>query len=111
FCQMCVETDFLRFPRLVQPSQNNFAGLADGTGNLASFSSAAIGVRAHIQHLKAYASTEPLARPKVDPRFDFVKRGVAPLVGQLSNLWAADPQYGQKILARLEELYKVAGLL
>ncbi|MEL6878956.1 MAG: N-acetylmuramoyl-L-alanine amidase [Cyanobacteria bacterium J06554_3] len=111
FCQMCVETDFLRFPGLVRPSQNNFAGLADGTGNLASFSSAALGVRAHIQHLKAYASTEPLARPKVDPRFDFVKRGVAPLVGQLSNLWAADPQYGQKILARLNELYLTAGLL
>ena len=111
FCQMCVETDFLRFPGTVSASQNNFAGLADGTGNLATFSSAAIGVRAHIQHLKAYASTEPLARPQVDPRFDFVKRGVAPLVGQLSNLWAADPKYGQKILARLEELYKVAGLL
>ena len=111
FCQMCVETDFLRFPGLVRPSQNNFATLADGAGNLASFNSVAIGVRAHIQHLKAYASTEPLARPKVDPRFDFVKRGVAPLVGQLSNLWAADPQYGQKILARLEELYKVAGLI
>ncbi|MGD1900281.1 MAG: N-acetylmuramoyl-L-alanine amidase [Phormidesmis sp.] len=111
FCQMCVETDFLRFPGLVRPSQNNFAGLADGAGNLASFNSVAIGVRAHIQHLKAYASTEPLARPKVDPRFDFVKRGVAPLVGQLSNLWAADPQYGQKILARVEELYKAAGLL
>ncbi|MEL6939977.1 MAG: N-acetylmuramoyl-L-alanine amidase [Cyanobacteria bacterium J06598_1] len=111
FCQMCVETDFLRFPGLVRPSQNNFAGLADGAGNLATFSSVAIGVRAHIQHLKAYASTEPLARPQVDPRFDFVKRGVAPLVGQLSNLWAADSQYGQKILARLEELYKAAGLL
>ncbi len=111
FCQMCVETDFLRFPGLVRPSQNNFASLADGAGNLATFPSAAVGVRAHIQHLKAYASTEPLARPRVDPRFDFVKRGVAPLVGQLSNLWAADPLYGQKILARLEELYKAAGLL
>ncbi|MGB5917019.1 MAG: cell wall hydrolase, partial [Phormidesmis sp.] len=106
-----LETDFLRFPGLVRPSQNNFAGLADGAGNLATFPSAAIGVRAHIQHLKAYASTEPLARPQVDPRFDFVKRGVAPLVGQLSNLWAADALYGQKILARLEELYKSAGLL
>jgi hypothetical protein len=111
FCQMCVETDFLRFPGLVQPSQNNFAGLADGAGNLASFSSAQIGVRAQIQHLKAYASTEPLAREKVDPRFDFVKRGTAPLVGQLSNLWAADPLYGQKILTKLQALYKTAGLL
>lgn len=111
FCQMCVETDFLRFPGLVRPAQNNFASLADGAGNLATFPSAALGVRAHIQHLKAYASTEPLARPKVDPRFDFVKRGVAPLVGQLSNLWAADPKYGEKILARLNELYISAGLL
>ncbi|MGI8932484.1 N-acetylmuramoyl-L-alanine amidase [Leptolyngbya sp. BC1307] len=111
FCQMCVETDFLRFPGLVQPTQNNFAGLADGSGNLATFSSARLGVRAQIQHLKAYASTEPLAREKVDPRFDFVKRGVAPLVGQLSNLWAADPLYGKKILARLEDLYRASGLL
>ncbi len=111
FCQMCVETDFLKFPGLVQPNQNNFAGLADGAGNLASFDSARIGVRAQIQHLKAYASTEPLAREKVDPRFDFVKRGVAPLVDQLSNLWAADPLYGQKILARLQALYRTAGLL
>ena len=111
FCQMCVETDFLRFPGLVRPAQNNFAGLADGSGNFASFPSARIGVRAHIQHLKAYASTEPLARPQVDPRFDFVKRGSAPLVGQLSNLWAADPLYGDRIIARLNELYKLAGLL
>ncbi len=111
FCQMCVETDFLRFPGLVRSAQNNFAGLADGSGNFASFPSARIGVRAHIQHLKAYASTEPLARPQVDPRFDFVKRGSAPLVGQLSNLWEADPLYGDKIIARLNELYKLAGLL
>ncbi|MEM9090757.1 MAG: N-acetylmuramoyl-L-alanine amidase [Cyanobacteria bacterium P01_F01_bin.53] len=111
FCQMCLETNFLRFPGTVRPSQNNFANLADGAGNLATFPSARIGVRAQIQHLKAYASTEPLAREKVDPRFDFVRRGVAPLVGQLSNLWAADPQYGEKILAQLAELYRVAGLL
>ncbi|MEM6451653.1 MAG: N-acetylmuramoyl-L-alanine amidase [Cyanobacteria bacterium P01_D01_bin.105] len=111
FCQMCVETDFLRFPGLLSPSQNNFAGLADGAGNLATFSSVSLGVRAHIQHLKAYASTEPLVNPVVDPRFDFVKRGVAPLVDSLSNLWDADPLYGKKILARLEELYKVAGIL
>ncbi|MGB3297895.1 MAG: N-acetylmuramoyl-L-alanine amidase [Phormidesmis sp.] len=111
FCQMCVETNFLKFSSSVQPVQNNFAGLADGTGNLASFDSARLGVRAQIQHLKAYASTEPLVREKVDPRFNFVKRGIAPLIDQLSNLWAADPLYGEKIMARLQELYKTAGLL
>ncbi|MGC1309248.1 MAG: N-acetylmuramoyl-L-alanine amidase [Phormidesmis sp.] len=111
FCQMCVETDFLRFPGPLRADQNNFAGLANGAGQLANFESARIGVRAHIQHLKAYASTEPLVQEKVDPRFDFVKRGVAPLVGQLSNLWDADPLYGKKILARLADLYKTAGLI
>lgn len=111
FCQMCVETDFLRFAGPLRPEQNNFASLANGSGNLARFDSAQLGVRAQIQHLKAYASTEPLVRPQVDPRFEFVKRGVAPFVGQLSGLWSADPLYGQKILARLENLYKVAGIL
>ena len=111
FCQMCVETDFLRFPGPLRPEQNNFAMLANGSGNLARFDSAQIGVRAQIQHLKAYASTEPLVRAQVDPRFNFVRRGVAPFVGQLAGLWSADPQYGQKILARLEDLYRIAGIL
>lgn len=111
FCQMCVETNFLRFPGPVTPDNNNFADLANGAGNFATFPNAREGVRAQIQHLKAYASTEPLVQAQVDPRFDFVKRGVAPLVGQLSNLWAADVKYGEKILAQLAELYRVAGLL
>ena len=64
FCQMCVETDFLRFPGPLSPDQNNFATLANGAGNLARFDSAQLGVRAQIQHLKAYASTEPLVRPQ-----------------------------------------------
>ncbi|MFW6359808.1 MAG: N-acetylmuramoyl-L-alanine amidase, partial [Chroococcales cyanobacterium] len=60
FCQMCLETGFLRFGSDVSPSQNNFAGLgAIGGGEAgASFPSARIGVRAHVQHLKAYASLE-----------------------------------------------------
>lgn len=113
FCQMCVETSFLRFGGDVKPVQNNFAGLGDVGGDArgATFSSARIGVRAQMQHLKAYASNEPLVQELVDPRFDFVSRGVAPLVGQLSNRWAADPQYGEKIMATLRRLYESANLL
>ncbi|NJL20203.1 MAG: cell wall hydrolase [Leptolyngbyaceae cyanobacterium SM1_3_5] len=113
FAQMCVETDFLRFGRDVLPTQNNFAGLGSAGGETvsASFPSARIGVRAHIQHLKAYASTEPLVQELVDPRFRFVTRGVAPLVGQLGGRWRADPNYGGSILAVLRRLYESAGLL
>ncbi len=113
FCQMCVETGFLRFGGDVRPEQNNFSGLgAIGAGAAgASFPSARIGIRAQVQHLKAYASTEPLIQELVDPRFRFVTRGVAPLVTQLSGRWAADPQYGEKIISTLRRLYESANLL
>ena len=113
FCQMCLETGFLRFGNDIKPQQNNFAGLATiGGGNeIASFPSARIGVRAHIQHLKAYASLEPLAQETVDPRFRFVTRGIAPLVTDLSGRWEADLQYGDKIVALVKRLYESAGLL
>ncbi|MEL6139708.1 MAG: glucosaminidase domain-containing protein, partial [Cyanobacteria bacterium J06628_6] len=113
FCQMCVETSFLRFGGDVKAEQFNFAGLGAVGGGIsgASFSSIRIGVRAHIQHLKAYGSTEPLVQEQVDPRFDFVSRGIAPLVDQLSGRWAADPNYGKKILAKVRQLYESAGLL
>jgi hypothetical protein len=113
FCQMCIETGFLRFGGDVKPEQNNFAGLGTigGGAVVASFESARIGVRAHVQHLKAYASLEPLVQEVVDPRFRFVTRGVAPLVDQLSGRWAADLDYGKKIMATLRQLYETAGLL
>jgi hypothetical protein len=113
FSQMCLETDFLRFSGAIKPEQNNFGGLGSvgGDSQGASFPSARVGVRAQIQHLKAYANAEPLVQAVVDPRFSFVARGVAPLVGQLNGRWAADPQYGDKILAVLKRLYESAGLM
>ena len=116
FAQMCVETDFLQFGGDVKPTQNNFAGLGAVGSAIggASFASARLGVQAHIQHLKAYASTEPLVNnpdDPVDPRFQFVVRGIAPFVKDLSNRWASDPNYGEKILAMLRRLYESVGYL
>ncbi len=113
FCQMCVETGFLRFGSDIRPEQNNFAGLGaiGGGSEAASFPSARIGVRAHVQHLKAYASLEPLVQEVVDPRFRFVTRGIAPLIDQLSGRWSADLDYGARISAMLKRLYESAGLL
>ncbi|HEY9710598.1 MAG TPA: N-acetylmuramoyl-L-alanine amidase [Oculatellaceae cyanobacterium] len=114
FCQMCLETGFLRFGGDVEPEQNNFCGLGAVGGGVkgASFEDAKTGVKAHIQHLKAYASIEPIAQPPiVDPRFNLVRRGIAPLVDDLSGRFAADLQYGTKIMALLRRLYAIAGLL
>jgi len=113
FAQMCLETDFLRFGRGISASQNNFAGLGDAAGSPggATFSSARVGVRAHVQHLKAYGSVEPLVLEIVDPRFRFISRGIAPLVQQLSGRWTSDLNYGDRILAILRQLYESAGIL
>lgn len=110
FCQMCLETEFLRFGGDVRPEQHNFAGLGciGGSAEAASFPSARIGVRAHIQHLKAYGSLEPLVNEVVDPRFRFITRGIAPSIYQLSGRWSADLDYGTKILAIMKRLYTSA---
>ena len=93
--QACKETSFFRFGGLVKPEQNNFCGLgATGPGNTgASFPDKRTGVEAHIQHLYAYATTEPLPAGtiKVDPRFDLVRRGIAPWVEWLG---AKENPYG-----------------
>jgi hypothetical protein len=107
FAQMCLETGFLSFGGLVTPQMNNFCGLGSiGEGIPGeSFSEPRIGVRAHIQHLKAYATTDPLKGELVDPRYRWVRRGSAPTTGGLSGTWAADTQYAQKIETILARLY------
>lgn len=108
FVQMCLETDFLRFGGQVQAGQNNFCGLGatdDGAAG-ASFPTVRAGVRAHIQHLKAYASRDPVRSRIIDPRFKLVERGSAPYVKHLAGTWATDPHYARKIkrlLARLRQ--------
>ena len=106
FCQMCLETNYLRFGGDVHRRQNNFCGLgATGHGVAGnSFESTQMGIRAHIQHLKAYASRKSLQRRLVDPRFGRVRRGSAPHVEDLTGKWAVDPQYGAKIRRLLQSL-------
>jgi len=108
FTQMCLETGFLRFDGTVDPQQNNFCGLGvtgNGVKGL-SFSDPREGVRAHIQHLKAYASTEKLNGELVDQRFAYVKRGSAEEISDLTGKWAADKHYDTKIRSLLHRLYQ-----
>ncbi|HOF84904.1 MAG TPA: glucosaminidase domain-containing protein [Treponemataceae bacterium] len=108
FIQMCLETGFLRFGNLVTEDMNNFCGLgAIGPEQPGlRFPDERTGVRAHVQHLQAYGSTEPLAQELVDPRYKYVSpRGKAATIGGLGGTWAADRQYGEKLAALLTRLY------
>ena len=96
FAQSLHETGYFKFGGIVLPAQNNYAGIGalngNTTGQAASFPDPRTGVRAQIQHLKAYASTEALVNECVDPRFSLVARGVAPYVEWLG---AADNPQGR----------------
>lgn len=113
FCQAMKETGWLQFGGDVKASQCNFAGLgATGRGvSGETFKDVRTGIRAHIQHLKAYANSEPLNNPLVDPRFKYVDRGCAPYVewlGQKENPdgkgWATAKGYGQSIVSMMKQL-------
>lgn len=62
------------------------------------------GLRAQVQHLKAYANTEPLNNPRVDPRFSYAQRGSAPYIWALTGKWATLPTYAEGICNILYQL-------
>lgn len=106
FAQVCKETGFLRFGGDVEPEQCNFAGIGATGGGAqgASFDDVRTGIRAQVQHLKAYASDEALNNECVDPRFTYVKRGTAIYVEWLGIQenptgagWATGKNYGYSL--------------
>lgn len=110
FCQMCLETGNLQFGNQVNANQNNFCGLGalDGGDEGASFNDVRTGVKACIQHLKAYGDDDAIADPPVvDPRFNLVGRGSATTVYDLAGKWASDPKYGEKIITILKRVNDV----
>ena len=112
FAQSCLETGNFAFSgSAVTLSQNNFCGMGVTSNGMKgnSFDTPQLGIRAQVQHLKAYASTEVLKNTCVDPRFKYVTRGCSEYVewlGQKENPngkgWATGDEYGKKILAILK---------
>ncbi len=114
FAQSCLETGNFKFEgTAVTLAQNNFCGMGvtskGKTGN--SFDTVQLGIRAQIQHLKAYACADALVNECVDPRFKYVTRGSAEYVdwlGQKENPngkgWATGKGYGGKILTILNAI-------
>ena len=114
FTQCMKETGFLKYGGDVLPNQYNFAGIgATGAVHGASFSNVRMGIRAQIQHLKAYGSISPLTNQCVDPRFNLVKRGSAQYIEWLGIKenpngygWATSKSYGHDIVSMVNTLLK-----
>ncbi|MFM8303063.1 MAG: glucosaminidase domain-containing protein [Actinomycetota bacterium] len=117
FAQSIIETGY--FSSYIAQTKNNFAGIGaantDPIGGAATFPDARSGVRAQIQHLRAYADATattcaqpPLHNPCIDPRFNLVSpKGKAPTWNQFGNgVWATDPYYSFKIVGRTGDVYK-----
>lgn len=112
FTQCMKETGFLKYGGDVLPNQYNFAGIgATGGVHGAKFKNVRTGIRAQIQHLKAYASTSPLNNACVDPRFNLVTRNTAPYVEWLGikenpngHGWASAKNYGYDIVGMVKVL-------
>ncbi len=109
--QMMKETAYLKFGGDVSAEQNNYAGIGavGGGGHGAAFSTPEEGVLAHLEHIYAYASVNPLpvGFSKVDPRFDLIKRGSCPNWEDLNGHWAVPGKgYGEDVVRIYTEISK-----
>ena len=116
FVQAMLETKWLQFGGDVKIEQFNFAGIG-ATGNGVAgeaYEDVRTGIRAQVQHLKAYASKDPLQNTCVDSRFTFVTRGTAKYVEWLGinenpnrKGWASSRMYGYILVDMINNLKAV----
>ena len=117
FAQSCLETGNFTFEgSSVTLDQNNFAGIGVVQNGMKgnSWETPQLGIRAQIQHLKAYASSEELEGKCVDNRFGYVIRESAPYVEWLGIQenpngvgWAAGKNYGKEIIRILNSILSI----
>lgn len=115
FCQAIHETDSFRFTGTAQIEWNNPAGLGvtGSPGRGARFPDWRTGIRAQIQHLKAYSMKNPVfASPLVDPRYEAAKKagylGTAPRLFDLNGKWAVPgTTYGQAIMKHYDRIQAI----
>ena len=113
FAQALKETGFFRYGGTVTPDQNTYCGLGTTSTEIkgAYFATSQIGVRAHIQHLLAYASTRRPVRPVVDPRYNLVRNVYGTITlgnwQDLNGRWAVPgDSYGQSILSMFRAILR-----
>ena len=118
FAPVMKETAWLQFGGDVTIGQFNFGGLGATGGGAAgaSFPSVQIGLRAQVQHLRAYADSsatpQALSHSLVDPRFTYVRKGSAVYVEHLGiqenpqrTGWATARSYGNDLASMIDRYF------
>ena len=118
FAQVMKETAWLQFGGDVTIGQFNFGGLGATGGGAAgaSFPTVQIGLRAQVQHLRAYADSsatpQALSHSLVDPRFTYVRKGSAVYVEHLGiqenpqrTGWATARSYGNDLASMIDRYF------
>lgn len=113
FAQTLKETGWLQYGGDASIEQFNFAGIGTTGGGVPgnSYEDVRTGVRAQIQHLKAYATTDTLEQACVDDRYEYVIKGSAPYVEWLGKNenpagqgWATADDYGLSIVEMIRKM-------
>lgn len=113
FAQTMKETGWLQYGGDASIEQFNFAGIGTTGGGEPgnSYPDVRTGIRAQIQHLKAYATEDALEQECVDDRYEYVTKGSAPYVewlGQNENPqgcgWATAENYGYSIVEMINKM-------
>ena len=113
FAQTMKETGWLQYGGDASIEQYNFAGIGTTGGGVEgnAYPDVRTGVRAQIQHLKAYATDDKLNAKCVDERYEYVTKGCAPYVewlGQQENPqgtgWATSENYGYEIVDMISKM-------
>ena len=114
--QALVETGYFNYGGEVQPKQNNFCGLGTTGKGVpgASFKTPQLGVRAHLQHLLAYATVAVAAPDIVDPRYELardirLRKGKITTWYGLNGTWAMGSHYAEKIMAAYQTMLQQGG--
>ena len=111
--QTMTETGWLQYGGDASIEQFNFAGLGTTGGGVPgnSYPDVRTGIRAQIQHLKAYATADALSQECVDDRYEYVMKGSSPYVewlGQNENPqgqgWATAENYGYSIVDMIHKM-------
>lgn len=110
FTQALIETDYLN-SSVYNSKAYNYISLRspNSNDNIAEFKDPSEGIRAHIQHLKAYASTEGINTRLVDPIFHLVPRGSVANWEDLDNQWFLPrADYGKNIIDLWKKIMKLS---
>ena len=102
--QMLHETNLLKFGGEVKKSQNNFSvlGTMESFLGKAYFNSVCRGIRAHVQHMKSYASRSKLRKRCVDLRYDIIRHGSVKNVYGFNESWSLDIVFERALISKID---------